>query len=96
MSARAENRYKVFAANKASEGQPSINEMFLRDLNALPKRTNAQRPFGDIHFVSSHGGWFAECPTTGFGYFYRTLREAVTAWRVAVFLDNNILVGQSA
>lgn len=53
-------------------------------LNALPKAADARTPFGGINFVHSHGGWFAECPTTGYGFFYKSLRAAVQQWNVAV------------
>lgn len=94
MGAAAEMRYKAFAAREAEAAQPSVNELFLADLNALPKYQDAPTPFGDVHFINSHGGWFAECPVTGFGYFYKSLREAVRSWRVAVFADRGVLVGQ--
>lgn len=94
MSVQAENRYKAFAARQAAAQFGSLNDAFVRDLNALPKKPGARAPFADIHFIASRGGWWAECPTTGFGYFYPSLREAVSSWLVAVFLDRGILVGQ--
>lgn len=94
MGAAAENRYRAFAAREAQAMVPSLNQVLIADLNAMPKDEGAPTPFDDIHFIASHGGWFAECPTTGHGYFYRTLREAVRAWRVAVFIDSGILIGQ--
>lgn len=53
-------------------------------LNGLKKYEDAGTPFGPLHFVMSHGGCFAECPLTGFGYFYPTLFEAVKRWRVNI------------
>lgn len=94
MGAAAENRYVNFAGRQAEARIPGLNEAFVSDLNDIPKLSGASIPFGDIHFVASHGGWFAECPKTGFGYWYRTLREAVASWRVAIFLDAGRLVGQ--
>jgi hypothetical protein len=91
MSVRAENRYKAFAAR---QGAIDPTDLFLCDLNAAPKDPRAATPFGDIVFVRSHGGWFAECPITGFGYWYATLRQAVAAWKVAIFLDDGKLIGQ--
>lgn len=96
MGAAAEHRYQAFAAREADAVSPDHNAAFIRDLNALPKHNGARPPFGDIVFVQSHGGWFAECPTTGYGYWYRTLREAVCSWRVAVFVDGGKLIGQPA
>lgn len=53
-------------------------------LNGLKKYEDAGTPFGPLQFVLSHGGCFAECPTTGFGFFYPTLFEAVKRWRVRI------------
>jgi hypothetical protein len=96
MSARAENRYRQFAAREAQAATLSANARFVADLNALPKDDAAARPFGDIVFVQGHGGWWAECPVTGFGYWYPSLRRAVRAWCVAIFLDGGRLIGQPA
>lgn len=93
MSVKAENRYKAFASREAAAKFPSHNDQFVLDLNAIPKTDDAARPFDEIHFVSSHGGWFAECPTTGYGFWYRTLREAVRQWRVTIVLDGGRLIG---
>lgn len=94
MSARAENRYRAFAARQAEAATASHHERLLGDLNAMPKDPGAATPFGDIVFVQGHGGWWAECPVTGFGYWYATLRGAVRAWSVAVFWDGGRLIGQ--
>jgi len=54
-------------------------------LNALPKFTDAGKPLGPIQFVyDPRGFWVAECPVTGYGFFYRTLGEAVRRWRVTI------------
>ena len=67
------------------DAQQRASEFVLMDdLNALPKHEGASKPFGPIHFIGSHGGWFAECPVSGFGYFYASLREAVRSWQVSI------------
>lgn len=58
--------------------------IMMNDLNAMPKDAGAARPFSSIHFSAGHGGWWAECPVTGFGYWYPSLRAAVRRWRVVV------------
>lgn len=58
---------------------------FMDDLNAVPKTANAYRPFGDVHFVPGRRGWWAECPVTGYGFWFRALRTAVAAFRVEVY-----------
>ena len=93
MGAAAERRYRVFAARQATEGQKTMDQLFIADLNAIPKLAGAPVPWGEIVFVCSHGGWWAECPTTGYGYWYRTLRVAVSSWAVAIFNDNGRLIG---
>jgi hypothetical protein len=96
MSAASENRYRAFAARQAQAqaGHLSHNEALVRDLNAIPKASGAPTPFGDVHFVHGHNGWWAECPTTGFGYWFKTLRKAAAAFNVAIFIDGNRLIGQ--
>lgn len=93
MSVRAEHRYVAFAARQADARMPDHNTMLVQHLNSLPKNEGAGTPFDDILFVQSHGGWFAECPTTGYGYWYKTLRQAVRAWRVVVMLKGDRFVG---
>jgi hypothetical protein len=56
----------------------------MEQLNSLPKRAGAPKPFGPIHFAYGHGGVWAECPETGFGYWYATLREAVRSFQVHI------------
>lgn len=96
MSAASENRYRRFVRRQADAAMPSHNDQFIADLNASPKDAGAVRPFDRIVFVRSHGGWFAECQTTGFGYWYKTIRQAVAAWRVVVSIDNGRIIGDPA
>ena len=53
-------------------------------LNSLPKYPDAGNPFGPVQFVSGHGGVWAECPVTGFGFWYPSLHEAVKRWNVTI------------
>lgn len=93
MGAASERRYVIFAAAQTSTGK-TPNQLFVADLNKTPKIPGARTPFGEIHFVASHGGWFAECPKTGFGYWFKTLRQAVATFRVAVFANGTSLIGK--
>src|SRR5260370_57921 len=52
--------------------------------NSLAKYPDAGTPFGPIEFAFSHGGYWASCPHTGFGYWYPTLYEAVRRWNVTL------------
>ena len=93
MGAAAEQRYVSFAGRQAESALPNHNETFVRDINKLPKREGAQTPFGDVHFVPGHGGWWAECPKTGFGYWFKSLRDAVRAFQIVVAIDGQRLIG---
>lgn len=92
MGIAAELRYVKFAANQVPT--VSANQHLLDDLNAIPKKEGAMAPFGDILFLKHRENWVAECPVSGFGFFYKTLRDAVSSWRVVIFLDNGKLIGQ--
>lgn len=56
----------------------------LREANRLPKHSGARTPFGPIDFIVTRTGCWATCPTTGFGYHYPDLLEAVQSWCVAL------------
>lgn len=67
-----------------AEARPVEFEIMER-LNALPKYADAGKPFGAIQFLyDPRGFWVAECPITGYGFFYATLHEAVKRWRVTI------------
>lgn len=75
----------------ARERDPAF--ILMEELNAIAKHPNAARPFGPIVFVyDGRSHWHALDPNkrfSGFGYWYRTLREAVSAWRVQVIEYRN-------
>lgn len=56
----------------------------LVEVESTQRDRDAVRPFGPIHFVPGHGGWWAECPKTGFGFWYPTLRAAVRRYLVRI------------
>lgn len=84
-----------------NRGNKAVSEQFKRDcrpaefermdkLNSLPKNSDSGQPFGDIHFSRDHRGyWWATCPKTGFGYWYKTLHEAIKSWNVHVHTYDN-------
>jgi hypothetical protein len=85
MGAAAYNRGSQAISEEISRNYEQKREFsFMDHLNSLPKLPGAPKPFGPINFVSSHSGWWAQCPVTGFGYFYKTLREAVQSFSVDV------------
>lgn len=84
MGAAAYNRGSKVVARQAAESARPVEFEIIERLNALPKFEDAGTPFGPVHFVASHGGVFAECPVTGFGYWYPTLHETTRRWRVVV------------
>ena len=84
MGVAAYNRGSKAISDHISREARPIEFQMMDMLNALPKYADAGTPFGPIHFVFSHGGCWAECPRTGFGYHYKTLHEAVKRWNVVV------------
>jgi hypothetical protein len=95
MGAAAEHRGNALVRRQIAAEPRPVEFQFMDELNALPKYPDAGTPFGEIRFVFSHNGWFAECPITEHGFWYRTLREAVRRWRVKVIgFDNGKWIAQ--
>lgn len=84
MGVAAYNRSSAVVRQMINDQQRPVEFRLMDELNAIPKYEDAGVPFGPIRFVHSHGGWWAECPVTGFGYWYRTLREAMRRWHVVI------------
>lgn len=84
MGVAAYNRGTEAIRRSISSGGRAAEFQMMDRLNAMPRQAGANTPFGPINFVSGHAGWWAECPITGFGYWYKTLIQAVSAWRVDV------------
>lgn len=89
MGAAAYARGSAAISAQIARGDRPVEFVMMDELNALPKKDKAPTPFGEIRFVAGHGGFWAECPTTGFGYHYPTLREAVRSFRIEVYAYDN-------
>ena len=97
MGAAAYNRGTKALSDQIDHEARDSGFVLMADLNAMPKNEGAPKPFGPIHFTYGHGGYWAECPTTGRGYHYKTLRAAVAAWRVTITeIRGPVLIGQPA
>jgi hypothetical protein len=84
MGVAAYNRGNAVISRQLQVGAMDRLRADLNDLNATPKDPGAVAPWGPVDLVPGHEGWWAECPTTGHGYWYRSLRAALRAWRIAV------------
>ena len=84
MSIRAYRRGNEAISRALAPTQGERELAHLRGLDATPRHPKAPVPWGPIHFVAGHGGWWASCPTTGKGYWYKTLRRAIAEWRVSL------------
>lgn len=84
MGAAAYNRGSANIRRQIEAEQRPVEFEVMDELNALPRFPDAGTPFGLIEFVSDRGGFWAQCPVTGFGFRYTTLREAVRRWRVEI------------
>lgn len=84
MGVAAFNRGSKAIREHIAAGDRPAAFVFMEHLNSLEKCPDAGTPFSNIQFVFGHKVWWAECPTTGYGYCYLSLREAVRRWKVQV------------
>lgn len=100
MGVAAENRYKAMVKRQMDGCASEVARAALAEsLNAVPKKDGAGKPFGDVLFAhDGSGSWWALDPVkkwAGFGFRYGSLRDAVSRWAVAVFIDGaNQVIGQ--
>lgn len=81
MGAAAYNRGSKLIAQQCA-AQVDADMVRLEMFNAMPKRSDARRPFGPIEFAPGHGGFWASCPVSGYGFWYRDLRDAIKSFDV--------------
>lgn len=84
MGAAAYNRGTKALVRDIDSNRRAVEFEIMERLNALPKHNDAGTPFGPIQFVAGHNGIWAECPVTGFGFWYKNLPEAVRRWNVQI------------
>lgn len=84
MGVAASQRGSALIRRQCAANDRPVEFALMEELNAIPKYPDAGTPLGPLHFVAHRNVWFAECPKTGFGYWYPTLREAVRRWRVTI------------
>jgi hypothetical protein len=85
MGVAAYNRGSNVIREQIAAQERPVEFVMMDNLNAIPKYEDAGTPSDTIHFgYDERGVWWAECPKTGFGYFYKSLREAVRRWRVVI------------
>jgi len=84
MGVAAYNRGSRLVREQIDRERRPVEFELMEELNAIQRHPKAKAPFAPIVFVPGNGGWWAQCPTTGFGYWYRTLREAVKWWKVDI------------
>ncbi len=73
----------VISRQIASEARSAEFEVIDR-LNATVRKPGAQAPWGDVHIHQGHGGWWASCPVTGYGFHYACLRSLMAAWLIDI------------
>lgn len=84
MGIAAYNRGTQAIAEEISREARPVEFEIMERLNALPKYSDAGKPFDTIQFVSGNKGVWAVCPRTGFGFWYQTLPEAIKRWQVQI------------
>jgi hypothetical protein len=88
MGVAAYNRGSVALSREIDAEARPVEFEIMERLNALPKYEDAGTPFTSIQFVVGNGGFWAQCPRTGFGFWYATLPEAIKRWRVRIVAFN--------
>ncbi len=89
MSAAQYNRGSRQISQQIAREARAAGFDLMDDLNSLPKDPDALKPFGPVMFKRDphHKGWWALDPVKqwrGFGYYFPSLRAAVTAFRVDI------------
>lgn len=89
MGAAAYNRGSKLIRQQITAEQHPVEFEIIQRLNAIPKVAEAPTPFGPIDFVfhtDAYGRTYviAECPVTGFGFWFRSLKDAITAYNVEI------------
>ena len=84
MGIAAYNRGSASLRRQIDAAKRPIEFEIMERLNSLPKYEDAGKPFGPIQFEVGNNGWWAVCPETGLGFWYRTLPEAIRRWRVRI------------
>lgn len=84
MGIAAYNRGSAALSREIDADQGPVEFEIMEWLNALPKYSDAGTPFMSIQFVSGNNGVWAQCPQTGFGFWYHTLPEAIRRWKVNI------------
>lgn len=87
MGAAAYNRGSRAISEQIDAEQRPVEFEIMDRLNALAKYPDAGRPFGPVRFIAGNGGFWiqdARKKDAGFGYWYKTLTEAVRRWRVTI------------
>lgn len=87
MGVAAYNRASHVIRQKiAAEDRPSEFD-FIDRLNSIEKYDDAGSPTEPLTFTHSRGVWWVEadsCGSSGYGYWYKSLYEAVRRWRVEI------------
>lgn len=84
MGIAAYNRGTSAISAHIDAGKRPVEFDIMDVLNSLEKYPDAGMLLGNIHFPQHQGGFIAECPVTGFGFWYPTLHEAVKRWKVRI------------
>lgn len=89
MGVAAYNQGTKMVIQQITSGQRPVEFEIIKRLNEIPKDAGAPTPFGPIDFVfhldaAKRSYVIATCPVSGYGYWHRDLKEAVSAYNVEI------------
>lgn len=91
MGIAAYNRASSVIRLRISQDDRPVAFQMMEDFNNLEKYDDAGAPFGDLIFTFSRGVWWVNAAShpDGYGYYYKSLREAIKRWKVVIVEFNN-------
>ena len=82
MSKAAYDRGSQAIRNQVDQHSRAVEFSMMDDYNALPKYPGAPTPFSDVVISTWRGGHWLADPEDDFGFWYRTLADAVRSWDI--------------
>ena len=97
MGVAAYNRSSQVIRKRIADGDRPVEFEIMERLNALDKYPDCGKIDENLIFTFSHNVWWVNVETRpdGFGYWYKSLHEAVKRWNVKIIgFNNGVWIGK--